>query len=545
MRFNYWQKILFLTIFIFTGAKFSFGQMPPKREMRGAWIATVANIDWPSKPGLSSDRQKTEFIQLLDTLQKEGINAVFVQIRPSADAFYPSSLEPWSYWLTGKQGEAPQPYYDPLKFMIEQAHKRGMEFHAWFNPYRAVFDLHQYLAPNNITKLRPQWFVTYGDKKYFNPGLPDVWNYMVQVVSDVVKRYDIDGVHFDDYFYPYRIVGKEFPDFLTYKEYGDGMGRDEWRRHNIDTMIEMVSKAIKSIKPWVKFGVSPFGVWRNDDKDPDGSATHAGQTDYDDLYANVLKWLKNDWIDYVAPQLYWDFDQRAAPYGVLLDWWAHHTYGRDLYIGQGLYRVGSSGAWRDPDELPSQLIANRSYPQVDGSIYYSASIFNNYTYGFNDSLQNHFYRYPALIPPMPWIDSIPPLPPRELSAIPDSNGLQLLWKDGDTSHQTYRYVIYRFSGDTTFNLNDPRNILQIVNKAFTPDSTYAQTFTDTTYQPGQHYVYVITALDRLDNESMPGGYLQVPADTTAHELPYISAMISSPGINIPDSVNHTVVIRVP
>jgi len=487
-------------------------QAPPKWELRGAWIATVGNIDWPSKPGLPADQQKAEYIRILDTLQRLGINAVFVQIRPAADAFYPSDQEPWSYWLSGEQGKPPYPLYDPLQFMIAEAHRRGMEFHAWLNPYRAVFNIHSSrVAANHITRRAPQWFLTYGDKMYFNPGLPEVWNYLTAIIADVVRRYDVDGIHFDDYFYPYRIPGKEFPDQLTYARYGRGMSLDDWRRHNVDTIIEMIHDTIQAIKPWVKFGVSPFGVWRNQSRDPEGSLTYAGQTDYDDLYADVLKWLRKGWIDYVVPQLYWEFGFHAADYGVLLDWWAHHTYGRALYIGMALYRVGGKGAWRDPDELPHQLYASRSYPQVQGQVYFSATVFNRNPLGFNDSLCNHFYRYPALVPPMPWKDSLAPASPQLLMITPADRGVTLWWENTDTTKDVSSYVIYRFSADDAKpDFHDPRHMVAIVPIVSSTQATHLlHHFTDTTAKSDINYAYAITALDRLHNESVPSALLTV------------------------------------
>lgn len=314
-------KSAFLTIFLsfFLFCQFAIAQ--PKYEFRGVWIATVENIDFPSSKNLSSWEQRAEFTSILDMHKRNGMNAVVVQIRPVADAFYPSQLEPWSEYLTGKQGVPPSPYYDPLEFMITETHKRGMEFHAWMNPYRAVFNISKSsIAPNHITKLHPEWFVDYGGKRYFDPGNKEAQKFVEEVVGDVVHRYDIDAIHFDDYFYPYRIAGKEFPDLKAYKKYGNGMSRAGWRRYNVDTVIQMLSKAIKTDKPWVKFGISPFGVWRNHSKDSEGSMTHAGQTNYDDLYADILLWLRKGWIDYVCPQIYWSFNTKAAPYGPLLDW---------------------------------------------------------------------------------------------------------------------------------------------------------------------------------------------------------------------------------
>lgn len=506
--------VFILLVCLSATAPESYGQQAPKRELRAAWIATVANIDWPSKPGLPSATQKAEYIRLLDELKKVGMNAVVVQIRPAADAFYPSALEPWSYWLTGRQGKQPAPYYDPLKFMIKAAHERGMEFHAWCNPYRAVFNVKKEdeLAKGSPVRIHPEWFVRYGSKKYFNPGLPEVRDFLVKVIEDIVSRYDVDAVHFDDYFYPYRIAGKEFPDLAAYKKYGDGRSRADWRRHNVDTIIQMLSTAIKSTKPWVKFGISPFGVWRNQADDPEGSLTRAGQTNYDDLYADVLLWLKKDWIDYVCPQIYWDFDQPAAPYGVLLKWWADHTYGKQLYIGQGLYRIGTSGAWNDPSEMPRQITANRTYQTVKGSMYFSASVFYDDPLGFSDSLINHYYRYPAIPPRMPWIDSVAPAAPSPEGVLRTQEGYLVQWRDEDTTFQTTQFVIYRFPQGTVADRSNPKYILAIVNKQFSKNPRYVQSYLDTTAIAGEHYRYEITAMDRLHNESDARGSVSVPAE---------------------------------
>ena len=302
-----------------------------KYEFRGVWVATVANIDFPSSKNLTTQQQKDEFIKLLDMHKRNGMNAVVVQIRPAADAFYPSQYEPWSEYLTGKQGQPPSPYYDPLKFMIAETHKRGMEFHAWMNPYRAEFQIGKSsISPTHITRVHPEWFIDYGGVKYFDPGNKDAQKFVVNVVRDVVKRYDIDAIHFDDYFYPYRIAGKEFNDNISFIKYGNGMSRDDWRRSNVDSIILQLSKAIKEENKYCQFGISPFGVWRNIDKDPEGSNTKAGQTNYDDLYADILLWLRMKWIDYVVPQLYWEISHKVVGFEVLTDWWATHSYGRQL-----------------------------------------------------------------------------------------------------------------------------------------------------------------------------------------------------------------------
>ncbi|MGZ5246231.1 MAG: glycoside hydrolase family 10 protein [Flavitalea sp.] len=378
----------------------------PEYEFRAAWIATVDNIDWPSRGNYDTEKQKQEFIDLLDMHKKNGMNAVIVQVRPATDAFYPSQYEPWSEWLTGKQGRPPFPYYDPLEFMVSETHKRGMEFHAWCNPYRAEHSIGKSsISTAHITRLFPKWFLSYGGKRYFDPGHPEAQKHVVNVIRDIVKRYDIDGMHFDDYFYPYRVAGKEFPDDLSYKNSGSEMSKDDWRRSNVDSIIFKLSRAIKEEKPTVKFGISPFGVWRNIDKDSLGSATKAGVTNYDDLYANVLLWLKEGWIDYVAPQLYWEIGHKAAPYEVLVDWWSKNTYGKHCYIGLGIYRAGSNAAWRDSTLLPRQINMMRSYPEIQGAIYFSSKSFVNNPNGWCDSLQNNYYKIPAMVPPMPWLNN--------------------------------------------------------------------------------------------------------------------------------------------
>lgn len=396
--------LLSLTITLFAYCSL-FAQQPRNFELRGVWVASVENIDWPSKKNLSVEQQKQEFIQLLEMHKANGMNAIFMQIRPAGDALYPSPYEPWSEYLTGKQGLAPYPYYDPLEFMISETHKRGMEFHAWLNPYRAVFNiLKSSVAPDHLSKTHPEWFLVYGDKKYFNPGLPEVREHTVRVVKDMVSRYDLDGIHMDDYFYPYRIAGKEFPDQSTFEKYGRGLNKDDWRRSNCDSIILQLFKAIRSTKPRVRFGISPFGVWRNKSQDPDGSDTKAGMNNYDDLYADILLWLKKGWIDYVTPQLYWERGHKLADYDVLLKWWNEHGYNRHIYIGMGIYRGGSNDAWKKTDEIPVQIQELRKFNNTQGSVYFSSKSFERNYNGWNDSLRNNYYHYPAIVPPMPWIN---------------------------------------------------------------------------------------------------------------------------------------------
>ncbi len=417
----------------------------PKREMRAVWIATVDNIDWPSKPGLSVADQKAELIAHLDQHKNNGMNAIIFQIRPATDAFYGSPYEPWSQWLTGEQGKAPDPVYDPLQYAIEECHKRAMELHAWMNPYRAVFLYEEAKTdPQHITNTRPELFLTYGKHKYFNPGLPETRNYVSKIVGDVVRRYDVDAIHFDDYFYPYKIKGEAFPDSLSFVNHG---GRfysskiDDWRRENVNLVIKQINDTIKSIKPWMPFGISPFGVWRNKNVDKSGSRTQAGQTNYDDLYADVLLWLKNDWIDYVAPQIYWHIGKKVANYRPIAKWWNKNSYGKPCYIGQGAYRLNpesSIKSWHSADEIVRQIKMNRRLKKVDGSMFFSGKSFMENKLGINESLSSEVYKNPALHIENPLFKGdVPKKPDLKME------GKKLVWTQQE--HATY-YVVYQKSG---------------------------------------------------------------------------------------------------
>jgi len=395
--------VLFIGFFIFTNGQPTLNDKSVF-EFRGVWVATVENIDWPSKRGLSNQQQKEEYIALLDRHQRNGMNTIIMQVRPSGDALYPSTLEPWSEYLMGTQGLPPSPFYDPLEFMIQETHKRGMEFHAWINPYRAVFNIKKSsIAPSHLSKLHPEWFLTYGDKKYFNPGLPKVWQHTNRIVRDLVSRYDIDAIHMDDYFYPYRIAGKEFPDEVTYQKYNRGLSKEDWRRSNCDTIVKQLYATIHQTKPDVQFGISPFGVWRNKSKDPRGSETKAGQTNFDDLYADILLWLEKGWVDYVTPQIYWEHGHSLANYDTILNWWNEHSFGKNLYIGHGMYKAGTNTPWKDKNELPYQIKKMRGLNNTNGSAYFSSSSFNNNPNNWNDSLQQNYYQKPALLPAIPWL----------------------------------------------------------------------------------------------------------------------------------------------
>ncbi|NDC42474.1 MAG: hypothetical protein EBZ77_13160, partial [Chitinophagia bacterium] len=462
----------------------------------GVWIASVANIDWPSKPGLPAEEQKLEFTARLDQLKLLGCNAVIVQVRPAADALYASPYEPWSRFLTGAQGTPPSPYYDPLEFMIAETHKRNMEFHAWFNPFRALMDSHKNPNPSgHVTRTHPDWIIAYGGKSYLDPGNWQARDYVIGIIADVVQRYDIDGVHLDDYFYPYRVAGQSFNDQHSYNLYGQGTDREEWRRGNVDQFVAALSKKIKELKPWVKFGISPFGVWRNAAKDPDGSATRAGTTCFDDLYSNVTLWMKNGWLDYLMPQLYWEHGHKAAPFNTLLPWWNAHSYNRHMYYGLGVYRMWESptAAWRTGDELLWQIRDIRLVCNNSGCCFYSASSFNKIRASVSDSLQQVYNKYPALPPTMKWIDSLPPASPT-LMAVAGPAGNELEWKENNPRKEPITYVVYRFAEGEQVNIDRPQNIVTIVK---------ATRFLDTTPRQKEKYTYVVTALDRLWNESKP------------------------------------------
>ncbi|MDO9551516.1 glycoside hydrolase family 10 protein [Rhodonellum sp.] len=349
--------------------------VPSKREFRGIWIATVGNIDWPSSSRDPFSKQKTDFINLLDYYQKMNFNAVIVQIRTSGDAFYPSRLAPWSKYLTGKEGQKPLTDEDPLAWMILEAHKRGMEFHAWFNPYRATVDLDlKKLSPEHDYFKHPEWMIKYSNKYYYNPGLPAVQQHLTEVIREVVQNYDVDAVHFDDYFYPYKVDKLVFDDLVSYKKHATtGQKLEDWRRENVNKLISAVHQAIKYEKPWVQFGVSPFGVWRNNDKDPNGSKTRA-TSNFDDLYADPITWMKNGWIDYLIPQLYWSMDYNLASYRELVQWWSKNNHATKIYIGNSPYKIRDNAdqAWNDPLEIPKQIDLTRTTSNISGNAYFSA-----------------------------------------------------------------------------------------------------------------------------------------------------------------------------
>ena len=357
-------------------------------SFRGAWIATVANIDWPSKEAVgNTEAQQAEMTWILDSLQAIGINAIIFQVRPTADALYRSEYEPVSHWLTGKQGEwrvesGVSRVWDPLEWTIEQAHARNMEVHVWLNPYRVnlAATSTSILAPDHIFRRHPEWFWCYAQQWYFDPGLDETREWICTIVQDLVQRYDIQAIHMDDYFYPYPSGGKPLPDENTFRQHPRGFDNiADWRRNNVNMAIRDIRTTIKECKPDVQFGISPFGVWRNAAVDSTGSATKAGITNYDDLYADIRLWIKNGWIDYVLPQLYWEIGKRVADYEILAHWWANEVHGTNcrLYIGMAPYRLenlkanAKANAWNTGNEISRQMRLNRTIPEITGECFYS------------------------------------------------------------------------------------------------------------------------------------------------------------------------------
>ena len=389
------------------------------REFRAAWIATVSNIDWPSAPGLPVREQKAELRRMLDQAAALNLNAVIFQVRPAADALYDSPYEPWSAYLTGQMGQPPEPFYDPLAFAVEEAHARGLELHAWFNPYRARHPSDtSAVPPEHVSRAHPAWVIEYGTHQWLDPGMPEAQAHTLRVILDVVARYDVDGVHFDDYFYPYRAYadGADFPDSTSWRHAqgnGTALSRADWRRSNVNHLVEVLYRSIKKAKPHVKFGISPFGIWR-----PGNPPGTTGFDAYDELYADARKWLREGWVDYLTPQLYYRMDQTGQPYPIMLRWWTEQNkWGRRVWPGNFTSRVRSQGErhWT-PGEIVGQVYATRAQPGATGNVHFSMKGLmpapDTTAQGrLTRRLREGPYAEPALVPAMPWLDERPPARP--------------------------------------------------------------------------------------------------------------------------------------
>jgi uncharacterized lipoprotein YddW (UPF0748 family) len=481
----------------------SFSQTAPKREFRGAWIHVIGQGQYKN---MNPNEMKQYFIDMLDRLQSYHINAIVFQVRPAADAFYYSEIEPWSRYLTGIQGVAPIDNFDPMAFLIEETHKRNMEFHAWLNPYRVTASENDVLSNNHLYNQHPERFIKYGKQIFFDPGLPENRNFICKVVKDIVRRYDVDAIHMDDYFYPYPIAGEPFHDEDSFNKYAPAQGFrsnqvGDWRRNNVNLLIEQIKESILVTKPWVRFGVSPFGIYRNKKNTPDGSGSNTnGLQNYDDLYADILLWAQKGWIDYCVPQLYWEIGHKSADYETLIHWWSEHKFNRPLYIGQDVSRTVKTPDLEHPEknQLPRKMQLVRMLPEVDGNCWWPAYELIRNNAGVADSLRNHYQAYPALIPAYTHLHKKAPKDVKSLKAEWTPSGYLLHWqRNGDIQNPetAQYYVIYRFKDKEKTNLNDPSKIILITKK-----TAYLLPYNKGT----DKYKYVVTSVDRFHNETKKG-----------------------------------------
>ena len=484
------MKKIFLLVFACVMAIVADAQ---KREMRGAWIQCVNG----QFQGLGKQKMQSTLTYQLDELQKDGVNVIIFQVRPECDALYESKLEPWSRFLTGQQGIAPKPYWDPLQWMIVECHKRGMELHAWINPYRAKTKGTRQLAANHIAALKPMNCFAYDGQFILNPGIPENRDYICQVVKDIVARYDVDGLHMDDYFYPYPVKGESIPDDELFLDHSNGIkDHGDWRRYNVNLFIEQVYKTVHETKPWVKVGISPFGIYRNRKSSNIGSNTN-GTQNYDDLYADVLMWVNNGWLDYCVPQIYWEIGHKAADYDTLIRWWNQYAAARPLIIGEDVERTAKAADKTNPQahQQAAKMALHRQMPNVAGTVlwYAKAAVDNVGNYGSN--LRNVYWKYPALQPSMPFIDGKAPKKVRKVKPIWTEDGYVLFWtapKGDSWNDKAAKYVVYRFRKGDKLNTDDPSKIVAITT----------QPFYKLPYNNGKEkWVYAVTALDRLQNES--------------------------------------------
>lgn len=470
----------------------------PKREFRGAWLHVIGQTQWQNK---STEQAKKYISEQFQKLQDAGCNVVIFQVRPTADAMYKSNYEPWTAWLTGKRGKAPSPEWDPMEYAIEEAHKRGMEFHAWLNPYRVTSNAKETLPANHLVNKEPERFVRFNGQIFFDPAYKGNRDFICDVVTDILQNYDVDGIHIDDYFYPYPANGKRFEgDDASYKKFGHGMDRKDWRRNNVDLLIEQLYATIKSEKPWVRFGVSPFGIWRNKGTDPRGSESN-GLQNYDDLYADVLLWAKNKWVDYLAPQLYWTLDMKAAPSRHLAKWWNDNANGVDVYIGQDVQRTMTNAdpGNHDSNELDTKVKLSRSLPNVKGNVWWHGYWVTENLKGVADSLALK-HQSTIAIPPAYGDKNLKPEKVKDLHLEKASGQTFLSWtgvaeslspKETDVT----KFVVYQFFPGETIDLEDSQAII-----AMTPYTTVLVGDDEENPVPAGS-VFVVTSLDRMNRES--------------------------------------------
>ncbi len=502
-------KYLFLTLTLVLSVLCASALEPvPKREFRGAWFQVIGQSQWMNK----TPAQQREYIgDLLDKVYEAGCNAVFFQIRPTADAMYISDIEPWSKWLTGKRGKAPSERWDPLEFFISEAHKRGIELHAWLNPYRVTSDAKEVLPENHLYRQHPERFFRFDNKIFFDPAYQENRDYISTVIADIVSRYDVDAIHLDDYFYPYPAAdGVKFDgDAQSYAKFGGGMNKGDWRRQNVDKLIEQLHRTIKDIKPWVRFGISPFGIWRNKRSDPRGSES-AGLQNYDDLYADVILWADKGWIDYLVPQLYWSLDLKVAPSRKLAQWWNDNVPAPcHLYIGQNTQGTMDNRTATDKNELATKIDLSRRLKNVQGNAWYHGYwVTDNYK-GVRDALSSDHQRTLAVAPAY-GDRNVQPAKVTGLRSEKREEGPVITWdvpanfhgygSETDASHgketDVVKYVVYEFFKGEDIDFNDPEAII-----AITPLN--AVRLNDA--EPGT--IFIVTALDRMNRESAPSAKL--------------------------------------
>ena len=469
-----------------------------KREFRGAWIQCVNG----QFLGMGTKRMQETLTYQLDRLKQCGVNAIILQVRPECDALYESKLEPWSRFLTGRQGQAPSPYWDPLAWMVEQCHKRGMELHAWINPYRAKTKTTRELARSHVAIRHPEAVFAYDGQLILNPGLPENRDYICKVVADIVERYDIDGLHIDDYFYPYPVAGQSIPDNAEYATYNNGIkDRGDWRRYNVDIFMMQMYETIHKVKPWVKFGVSPFGIYRNKRSAPSIGSDTNGLQNYDDLYADVLMWVNNGWVDYCVPQLYWEIGHRAADYDTLIRWWNKYAGKRHLYIGEDVERTAKNADPANPNinQLPAKRKLHDMMGNVNGTVLWYAKAVVDNVGNYASLLENVYWKYPAFVPTMPYIDGKAPKKVRKMKILDMDGRPVLFWKapkGKGWKNEAVKYVVYKFTGGDEVDVDDPSKIV-----AVTTDEFYEIPASD--IRPGEKVHYAVTAFDRMSNESKP------------------------------------------
>jgi uncharacterized lipoprotein YddW (UPF0748 family) len=510
----------------------------PQQEFRGVWIATVINLDWPANRDSSPAVQQADLRAKFDRLQRMGINAAFFQIRTENDALYDSTYEPWSYYLTGQEGRAPVPFWDPLQFAIELAQERGIELHAWFNPYRSVRNTGAFTRSNeHISVTKPEWILTFGTLKILNPGIPDVIDYTTKIVMDVVRRYDVDGVHFDDYFYPYAPNTITNQDASTFAEFrGDFTNIADWRRDNVNKMIQAVHDSIKAVKPHVKFGISPFGIWR-----PGHPSGIVGTDAYATLYADAKAWIADQSVDYLIPQLYWAFGG-GQDYAKLAPWWGTETKDRHLYTGNAVYKMEPSWNWPTV-EIGNQVRFNRQRDDIRGQTYFRSRLLHNNLKGIADSMRTDWHLHPVPTPTMDWLDTtIPPVPVNsDVALVKETGGTrvfaELNWQKpefvGAQGDGLLRYVIYRVVSADVPNaqevLSNPANRIAI---------TGATTFSEEVQESEDSYFYFVTSITRNSVESESPVALELVVPTSVEYLSELSNQIRLMG-NYPNPFNPT------